>query len=185
MPAIAKQDATASISKKICLVGDFGVGKTSLIRRFVEHQFSDQYLSTVGVKISKKTLELRWEEQQQLNLQLLIWDLEGHTKFKAITPSYLQGASGAIVVADVTRQETIDRLPEHVNLFLSVNPKGFIIIGLNKSDLIEPEKLEKLQQLLQTSPQEQVIANYQTSAKTGLHVDEIFQKLAYRIIPPP
>jgi small GTP-binding protein len=80
------------ISKKICLVGDFGVGKTSLIRRFVDRQFSDEYLSTVGVKISRKTLELEGVRQQdQLNLQLLIWDLEGHTKFKAIAPSYLQG----------------------------------------------------------------------------------------------
>jgi GTPase SAR1 family protein len=69
-----------------------------LIRRFVDRQFSDQYLSTVGVKISRKLVE-------SVNLQLLIWDLEGHTKFKGITPSYLQGASGAVVVADVSRIE--------------------------------------------------------------------------------
>jgi small GTP-binding protein len=174
----------STISKKICLVGDFGVGKTSLIRRFVEGQFSDQYLSTVGVKISKKTLELQLGQQQNQDLLLLIWDLEGHTKFKAIAPSYLQGASGAVVVADVTRQETIDRLPEHINLFLSVNAKGFIIIALNKSDLVDAEKLEKLEQLLQSSKQERVIAIYQTSAKTGAHVDEIFHKLASTIVSP-
>jgi small GTP-binding protein len=176
----------AIISKKICLVGDFGVGKTSLIRRFVERQFSDQYLSTVGVKISKKTIELQvGEEQKDQNLQLMIWDLEGHTKFKAIAPSYLQGASGALVVGDVTRQETIDRIPEHINLFLSVNAKGFIILALNKSDLVDEEKLQKLEQLLQSSKQERVLAIYQTSAKTGSNVDEIFQKLASRIIAPP
>ena len=100
------------ISKKICLVCDFGVGKTSLIRRFVERQFSDQYLSTVGVKIFRKNLELLGVKQQEkLNLQLLIWDLEGHTKFKAIAPTYLQGASGALIVADVTRQETLELMP--------------------------------------------------------------------------
>jgi small GTP-binding protein len=175
----------AIISKKICLVGDFGVGKTSLIRRFVERQFSDQYLSTVGVKISKKTLDLQvGEEQKNQNLQLMIWDLEGHTKFKAIAPSYLQGASGALVVGDVTRQETIDRIPEHINLFFSVNAKGFIILALNKSDLVDEDKLQKLEQLLQSSQQERVLAIYQTSAKNGLNVDEIFQKLAFRIMAP-
>ena len=165
------------------MVGDFGVGKTSLIRRFVERQFSDQYLSTVGVKISRKTIELAGVRQQEkLNLQLLIWDLEGHTKFKAIAPTHLQGASGALVVADVTRAETIEQIPVHINLFLSVNPKGFIVIGLNKLDLVEEEKLDKLEQQLQSSKPERVIAIYRTSAKTGLHVDEIFHKLAYELI---
>ncbi len=163
------------------MVGDFGVGKTSLIRRFVDREFSDQYLSTVGVKISRKPIELTGVKQQEkLNLQLLIWDLEGHTKFKGIAPSYLQGSSGAIIVADVNRHETLDRIPEHIQLFLSVNPKGTLIIALNKSDLIELEKLEKLTQLVQMHKLERVAGVYQTSAKTGSYVDEIFQQLAYK-----
>lgn len=165
------------LSKKICLVGDFGVGKTSLIRRFVDRQFSDQYLSTVGVKISRKALE-------GLNLQLLIWDLEGNTKFKAIAPSYLQGSSGAVIVADVSRSETLERLADHIKLFLSVNPKGSIVVALNKSDLIEEEKLEKLVQQVQLNDWEQVLGFYLTSAKTGSCVDEIFQELAAKIIKP-
>lgn len=173
-----------TISKKICLVGDFGVGKTSLIRRFVDRQFSDQYLSTVGVKISRKNVELPVKEQENLDLQLLIWDLEGHTKFKAIAPSYLQGSSGAVIVADVTRLETIEHLSEHVNLFLSVNPKGFILLALNKSDLIEEEKLENYIKLLQKQEHLQVLAAYPTSAKTGAHVDAIFQELSLKMIEP-
>ena len=165
------------ISKKICLVGDFGVGKTSLIRRFVEQQFSDQYLSTVGVKISRKTLE-------SVNLQMLIWDLEGHTKFKAIAPTYLQGGSGVVIVADVTRQETVERITDHIKLFLSVNPRGSIVVALNKSDLIDEEKLEKLAQIVQLKNLEQVSEIYATSAKTGSYVDEIFQQLAYKSIEP-
>lgn len=165
----------ATISKKICMVGDFGVGKTSLIRRFVDRQFSDQYLSTVGVKISRKLLE-------SVNLQLLIWDLEGHTKFKAITPSYLQGASGAVIVADVSRIETLERLPEHIQLFLSINPKSSIVIALNKSDLIDEEELSKLTELVQENHQEQVLKIYTTSAKTGSYVDEIFHTLGHKII---
>ncbi|NER23709.1 MAG: GTP-binding protein [Symploca sp. SIO1C2] len=159
------------------MIGDFGVGKTSLIRRFVERQFSDQYLSTVGVKISRKTVELTESTTQKV--QLLIWDLEGHTKFKAIAPSYLKGASGAIVVGDVTRQETIDNLPERAQLFLDVNPNGVMIFALNKYDLIDEEKLAKIPKFQDI---EQVITTYSTSAKTGSHVDEIFQKLAYGML---
>ncbi|MFB2921472.1 MULTISPECIES: Rab family GTPase [Aerosakkonema] len=174
----------STISKKICLVGDFGVGKTSLIRRFVERQFSDQYLSTVGVKISRKTVELEGvKEQEKLNLQMMIWDLEGHTKFKAIAPSYLQGASGAIIVADVTRQETLERMIEHMNLFFSINPKGFIIAALNKSDMFEEEKIEKLLDNYQFE-EPRVLATHSTSAKTGKDVDLIFHKLAYKMVEP-
>ncbi len=173
-----------TISKKICMIGDFGVGKTSLIRRFVDRQFSDDYLSTVGVKISRKIVDLTGVKQQEkLNLQLLIWDLEGHTKFKAIAPSYLQGSSGAIIVADVSRIETLERLPEHIKLFLSINPKSSFIIALNKSDLIDEEKLLKLIEIVQLQEGvDKVSVIYQTSAKTGLSVDEIFQKLAYKSI---
>jgi small GTP-binding protein len=172
------------ISKKICLVGDFGVGKTSLIRRFVDRQFSDKYLSTVGVKISRKIVDLAETTSETTgSVQLLIWDIEGHTKFKAIAPSYLQGASGVVIVADVTRQETVERLPEHINLFLSVNPKGCIVIALNKIDLIESTELEHLIKLAPNLKQyDQILSSHQTSAKTGDHVDTIFYELSQKFI---
>lgn len=174
---------TSTISKKICMLGDFTVGKTSLIRRFVDRQFSDQYLSTVGVKISRKTVECQLVEQQkQVNVQLLIWDLEGNTKFKAVTPTYLQGASSAVVVADVNRQVTIEHISDHIQCFLSVNPKGFVIVALNKSDLLNEEQRVKALELISLNTPEKVIAIYSTSAKIGLYVDEIFQKLAYLMI---
>lgn len=167
----------------MCMVGDFGVGKTSLIRRFVDRQFSDQYLSTVGVKISKKNVELEGvKKPEKLTLQLLIWDLEGHTKFKAIAPSYLQGASGALIIADVSRIETIERISEHIQLFSSINPKGIITIALNKADLVEEEKLLKLIELVPVKEHEQVLSIYTTSAKTGKDVDEIFNTLASRMV---
>ena len=167
----------------MCMVGDFGVGKTSLIRRFVDRQFSDQYLSTVGVKISRKNIELLGGKQQEKqDVQLLIWDLEGHTKFKAIAPSYLQGSSGALVVADVSRPETIERLIEHIQLFSSVNPKGNIIIALNKLDLVDEEKLAKMVEIAEATAPERVLATYTTSAKTGKDVDDIFHKLAYKMV---
>lgn len=170
-----------TISKKICLVGDFGVGKTSLIRRFVDRQFSDKYLSTVGVKISRKKVDLSEEK----SVQLLIWDLEGHTKFKAIAPSYLQGAGGAIIAADVTRQETIDNMQERLELFLSVNPKGIAIFALNKADLIEQEKVQLLLKNVKEKKLDRVIATYSTSAKTGENVDEMFHLISETMIEQP
>lgn len=170
------------ISKKICMVGDFSVGKTSLIRRFVERQFSDQYLSTVGVKISRKTVTVEGKKAEKTEVQLLIWDLEGSTKFKGIAPSYLQGSTGILVVADVTRPDTVEHLEDHIQLFLSVNPKGMIMVAFNKSDLIEEAKLAKILAQYQFSHQPQVQGIYATSAKTGQDVDNIFQSLAEKII---
>lgn len=165
------------------MLGDFSVGKTSLIRRFVDCQFSDRYLSTVGVQISKKTVECQLADGVRLvNVQLLIWDLAGNTQFKSITPTYLQGASSAVVVADVNRQVTIDHISDHVQSFLSVNPKGFVIVALNKSDLLGEECMVKPVDFIPLNTQERVIATYVTSAKTGSHVDQIFQQLAYQMI---
>jgi small GTP-binding protein len=166
------------LTKKICLIGDFAVGKTSLIRQFVERQFSDQYLSTVGVKISKKQISPANSAQ---TIQLLIWDIEGQTKFKSISSSYFQGAAGAIVVGDVTRAETMEQLSEHLQLFWKVNPKSQVVLALNKSDLLDPERLSYLMQSLAFNS-EQLVGKYPTSAKTGINVDEIFQTLATKFI---
>ncbi|MFP4007421.1 MAG: Rab family GTPase [Spirulinaceae cyanobacterium] len=172
----------AVISQKMCLVGDFGVGKTSLIRRFVDDQFSDEYLSTVGVKISRKAVEVTLADEVQQKVQLLIWDLEGHTKFKSIAPSYLQGAKGALIVADFTRSETIDSLSNHIQLFTSVNPKGSILLALNKTDLVEQEVVDRLTSLAQKQESDRVFGVYQTSAKTGKDVDTIFSDLVLRML---
>lgn len=175
----------STLSKKVCLVGDFGVGKTSLIRQYVDRQFSDRYLSTVGVKISRKAINWPAEElpaEQPRSLQLLIWDIEGSTKFKMISSSYLQGAGGAIIVGDVTAQDTLSHVAEHIQQFSGINPSGAIVLALNKSDLIEREKLDTLLQSYQTQYQHEVRATYATSAKTGDNVDQIFQALAQVIL---
>ncbi|WP_138504843.1 Rab family GTPase [Nostoc sp. PA-18-2419] len=173
----------STISKKICLFGDFGVGKTSLIRQFVESQFSDKYLSTVGVKISKKLVTFSnkgiYSEQ---NLQLIIWDIEGSNKFKAVAQNYFQGSKAAVIVGDVTQPETLNHLQEHIQTFLTVNPQSYIIVALNKSDMIAAEYLENIRKMYHFSNQNNILDTYITSAKTGNNVNEIFQTLANRLI---
>lgn len=172
----------AVISQKICLIGDFSVGKTSLIRRFVDREFSDRYLSTVGVKISRKLLHLKLQDDL-LQLQLLIWDIEGKSKFKGIVPSYLQGARGAIVVADINRQETIAHVREHIELFFSINPeRSKVIVALNKCDLIEEEKIVNIFEKHNFDRDNRIISSYGTSAKTGKYVDKMFEQLAVSIL---
>ena len=90
------------VQKKICMLGSFSVGKTSLVRQFVEGQFTDKYLSTIGVKVSRKTVE-----RPQSQLKFLIWDLAGGDDFTQVGNNYLRGAKGALIVCDLTRAETL------------------------------------------------------------------------------
>ena len=94
-----------AISKKVCLLGDFAVGKTSLVRRFVLNIFEDRYLSTIGVKVSRKTV-VTPGPGDLIELTLMLWDLAGSEEFDQVRASYLRGASGAVLVCDLTRPET-------------------------------------------------------------------------------
>lgn len=174
----------------MCLVGDFGVGKTSLIRQFVDRQFSDKYLSTVGVKISRKLVSIQTPIENPENttkedlkqLQLIVWDIEGSTRFQGIAPSYLQGAKGALIVSDVTRQASMQSLKSHVQLFQSINPRSHVIIALNKVDLITDQEKEILFRSIPAEFACLKVLVKATSAKTGEGVDEIFQTLAHQML---
>jgi small GTP-binding protein len=175
----------SEVTKKICLVGDFGVGKTSLIRRFTDGEFSDQYLSTVGVKTSRKSLTVMPVAGAMLSpITLVIWDIEGNTKFRSIAPTYLQGAGGAIIVADVTRLETLDGIVAHVEDFLALNAKAVVVIALNKADLLDAEQVNRLYGTYALLDHPRVLATYLTSAKTGQEVSQAFETLAKWLLAP-
>ncbi|MDX8388343.1 MAG: Rab family GTPase [Ghiorsea sp.] len=162
------------IQKKICVLGAAGVGKTSLTAQFVYSKFSEKYLSTMGVKIDRKVVEVG-----DTTVNLMIWDIHGEEKYKKITTSYLRGAAGIITVIDGTRPETIEIANEiltRVHQELGVIPNIFLI---NKSDLkddwnVQESEITKLQQ--DGSPL------YLTSAKTGDNVETSFIKLAEMLL---
>lgn len=163
---------------KVVLLGDFAVGKTSLVRRFVYDEFSDSYLTTVGVKVTKKDISI-----EQDNISLLLWDIAGSDRFAPVTPEYLRGASGAIVVADLTRGSSIDSIRTHLDLILSINPSAGIVVALNKLDLVKKsdERLvymrsDEFRNGLNGSP----VIHF-TSAMSGENVEELFLSIAEKI----
>lgn len=162
------------IQKKICLVGVFATGKTSLVRQFVYSKFTDKYHSTVGVKIDRKEVPLASGP-----VNLLLWDLEGRDGHGDIRPSYLRGAAGVIYVADGTRPSTFEQIFELrvlVDKTIGVVPSVFAI---NKVDLTEEWKVEDRQIAALDASKWHAL---RTSAKTGEGVEEAFQWLADAVV---
>ncbi|MBD1838487.1 GTP-binding protein [Coleofasciculus sp. FACHB-64] len=162
------------IQKKMCMVGAFATGKTSLVSRFVKSIYSDTYQTTVGVKIDKKSLNIGGKE-----LNLILWDLYGEDEFQKVRMSYLRGSSGYFLVADGTRRTTLDKaftLQKRVEDTIGTLP--FILV-LNKWDLTEEWDIDD------TAMDEIVERGWlvvKSSAKTGLGVEEAFLTLAKKMI---
>jgi small GTP-binding protein len=157
--------------KKLCLLGDGEVGKTSLIRRYVLDIFDDQYIQTFGAKVSKKVLDL-----EDVNLTLMIWDVLGQKTQKALHSTYYAGANGAFLVCDMTRPETLEHLEHWVADLKDVSGNIPLIVIGNKCDLemrVDPLDLQRFAAQMGCPA-------LLTSAKTGDNVQEAFQMLGER-----
>jgi small GTP-binding protein len=174
IPRSWRESGARVIVKKVCMVGAYGVGKTSLVRRFVDSIFSDKYLTTVGVKIDKKQIRIGEEE-----VTLMLWDLAGEDAVTEIRLSHLRGASAYILVADGTRSSTLDTaldLRKRVRDALGPVPGALVV---NKTDLkdtweIRQDSLDKL-----SAEGWPVLMS---SAKTGEGVQELFLTVAEKSI---
>lgn len=162
---------------KICLIGDAGVGKTSLIRKYVEDLFDDKYIVTLGTKVTVKEVNFKTTDKNQgLKVVLMIWDILGQREFKRLQTSYYRGANGALVVADITRKETLVNTDDWILTMYNNVGKVPIILLLNKSDLSNQSSIA--QEDIDRITKKHGISCLPTSAKTGENVEKAFQKLS-------
>lgn len=167
----------AEIIKKICLIGNSGVGKTSLIKRFILDIFDDKYLKTLGTKVSKKEITIEYPEKDlKINLSMMIWDIMGQETFRSLLQdSYFFGAGGCLAVCDVTNIETLNVLEHWIESLYATAGKVPIIFVANKSDLADNTKVEE--KMLKKFAGKYSAPYVFTSAKTGDNVEKAFYEL--------
>ena len=160
----------AILLKKVCMLGSFAVGKTSLVRRYVDSVFSEKYTTTIGVKIDKKTVVLPDGE-----LSMVLWDVYGEDNHQSVVPAYLRGMAGYLLVVDPTRPGTLEKAaPLHALVQKTMGDVPFVLVK-NKSDLRDQwsNDFSEIEHL-----ESQALAVMETSAKTDTGVEEMFQVLA-------
>jgi len=158
---------------KVCMLGDFGVGKTSLVARFVHSTFSDKYLTTVGVKVDSKEVDLAGRAP----CKLVIWDIAGRSHLDALNMTYLRGASALLLVADGTREKSLHTALDLLMQSRTLLPDAQVVLAVSKLDLVEqweiaPAALEELRRSLPV---------HETSARTGEGVEAVFADIATRL----
>ncbi|MEM7433330.1 MAG: Rab family GTPase [Pseudomonadota bacterium] len=166
----------SALVSKVCVVGDFCVGKTSVVERFVNNQFSDKYLTTIGVKVDTKEVEL---SSRGITIKLVIWDVAGADRFGEKEFAYLRGTDGLIYVADGTRPSTFDSLNTLISQIQTRIGDRPGVLLMNKNDLIGQWKVT---QEIKDKFSALVGATYSTSAKTGEGVEDALTNLGEQIV---
>ena len=159
------------LSKKVVLLGHFGVGKTSLFRRFIDDAFSEDYKVTLGVQIKKKVVTL----PSGIELSMVIWDTEGHEQIENTRKSYLLGSHAFIYVFDLTRNETYINIEQDLAYLHKEYPNIIIRVIGNKLDKVNEKEI--VSQLTKQS----IPYDCLTSAKTSKNVTDFFSDLAIEL----
>lgn len=164
------------VASKVCVVGDFAVGKTSVTERFVNNHFSAKYLSTVGVKIDTKEIV---HSQLDLVHKLVIWDVAGADEFGPTEFAYLRGANGYVYVADGTRPETLAVVEHlHSQIRARYGPAPLVML-VNKRDLVADWSVGEDYLTALAGEYGNV---FRTSAKTGDEIEHALTRLAEMIV---
>jgi len=172
---------TRIMKKKVCLIGDSRVGKTSLIKRYVNDEFDDKYIATIGAKISKKDMKISVQNNginYDIEITLSIWDLIGHRdrEYWSLLKRYYLNTDGALFVCDVTSKSTLDNLKEWItSLFNTIGVIPFLIMA-NKADLQNQAEISENELSELTNHYNSDF--YFTSAKTSSNVNKSFQRLS-------
>lgn len=163
------------VLKKVVLLGDGAVGKTSLIARYVVNKFDDKYIATIGTKVSRKDVQVI-KPNLIINLRMMIWDILGQKEYSKIRSASLSGAQGLILVGDLSRPETIKSLQDFWLKEVQAQVGGIptVVVG-NKVDLAEKNSMTAA--VVEAMGQRLGYPTLLTSAKTGANVEEIFNTL--------
>ncbi len=177
-----KKEAGESVAKlKVGLVGDRQVGKTSLVRRFVLDQFDDEYVRTIGAKVSKKEVFLPLSKNRRMRVDMMIWDIIGERNVAELyMESRFEGMQGILAVCDVTRNGTLSSIDGWTSSVFDVAGKVPTYILVNKTDLEDQFEIEK-SAVVKCSKSLGSPFIF-TSAKTGENVGRVFGELAQRIL---
>ena len=154
------------VLRKVCMLGEFAVGKTNLASRFTQNTFNEKYLTTMGARVSKKEVQLG-----EFHITMMVWDLIGFIKYDKLIQSYSKGSDAGMIVFDITREETFDAVEKWANIFNSGKDHKTIALLGNKADLGSKFDAE-------TRGEELAKKNgwrfFITSAKSGLNVEDAF-----------
>jgi len=168
------------IKRKVLLIGDGAVGKTSLIKKFVMDKFDDKYITTIGTKITKKDLRFS-RPDSEISLTLMIWDILGQKGYTGIQASSYKGAEGAMVVCDLTRKETLANIVEYwIPELQKVSGSIPLIFVGNKCDLVEQRQISESDLIAMAAKYQSL--SFFASAKTGENVEIIFSKLGEMVL---
>jgi len=170
-----------NLIKKVCLLGDGAVGKTSLIRRYVYDDFDDKYLMTIGAKITKKAMKVISEDtKEEINLTMMVNDIVGQVEFERLHKQYYRGSKGGLFVCDLTRKDTLERVEWWLNSFREVAGDVPVILLGNKLDLKDEHEItfEDMAKFAKKFN----CPYFLTSAKTGENVERAFENMGKRVV---
>lgn len=167
---------------KICLVGDGGVGKTSLIKRYVFDQFSDDYIVTLGTKVTKKDLTVSLPGGGEREVRLLIWDIIGQQGFhQLLKDAYFAGTQGIIGTCDITRRNTFAGLETWVDTSQGITGEIPMVFLGNKCDLDDSKEVE-FETIKDFASRFENCEAYLSSAKIGTNVEKAFHAISEMIL---
>ncbi|NWF95156.1 MAG: GTP-binding protein [Candidatus Thorarchaeota archaeon] len=164
---------------KLVALGDGAVGKTSCIKRWTEGSFSERYIMTIGTTFALKTVAVDMPDGSRVTARVVLWDLAGQPTYNELRRRYMAGASMAMIVYDVTRPQTFLDIGEWFTKLHTVCPNAVVAVIANKID--RPDRLVPPEAGLMVGDWLGVL-HYETSAKTGQNIDEMFSELVYRTV---
>ena len=163
------------INLKILLIGDSSVGKSSILLKYIEDKFSENYVSTIGIEYKIKTLIINWKK-----VLLRIWDTSGQERYRSITQNFYRNANGILFIFDITNKETFENIKNWIIDSDSEDNQVIKVLVGNKIDIDENRKIDN--DIIQKYAEKKGMKYYETSAKEGINIDLVFRKIAELIL---